>query len=149
VAFTPDKISVAMTKAFLAVEGDQAAGSARINETVRDLTHRIVQAFERRLPEGGTVHIEDIQDQVELALTRHGEHKVARAYVLYREEHARKRAGDQPLQAHPTLTVSLADGGRQALDVGMMQKQVADACEGLADVDGPGVLEDALRNLYD
>src|SRR5687767_3801881 len=82
--FDPEKIAVAMTKAFLAVEGSHATASARIRETVTDLSQKITDAFYRRLPSGGTIHIEDIQDQVELSLMRTGEHKVARAYVLYR-----------------------------------------------------------------
>ena len=96
VGFDPSKISVAVTKAFLAVEGDNAAGSARINHNVQQVTGQVVQAISRRLQAGGKVHIEDIQDQVELELMRSGEHKIARDYVLYREEHARKRAESAP-----------------------------------------------------
>ena len=92
VGFEPGKISVAMTKAFLAVNGAQGAASARIRELVAGLTDAVVGALQRRQPQGGTFHIEDIQDQVELALMRAGEHNVARAYVLYREERARERA---------------------------------------------------------
>src|SRR5581483_11224205 len=92
VAFEPSKIAVAMTKAFLAVEGGQGAASARIREVVASLTDSVVATLVRRQPSGGTFHIEDIQDQVELALMRSGEHNVARAYVLYREERARERA---------------------------------------------------------
>ena len=92
VGFEPSKISVAMTKAFLAVNGSQGAASARIRDLVAGLTEAVVGALMRRQPQGGTVHIEDIQDQVELALMRSGEHDVARAYVLYREERARARA---------------------------------------------------------
>jgi ribonucleoside-diphosphate reductase alpha chain len=66
---------VAMTKAFLAVEGDSAAASSRIHERVAELTEQVVGALTRRLSGGGTVHIEDIQDQVELALMRAGEHQ--------------------------------------------------------------------------
>lgn len=97
----PSKISIAVTKAFLAVEGDTAAGSARINDAVHRVTDQVIQAISRRLKAGGKVHIEDIQDQVELALMRAEEQKVARAYVLYREEHARERARHAPVEAHP------------------------------------------------
>ncbi|HER35398.1 MAG TPA: ribonucleoside-diphosphate reductase subunit alpha, partial [Halothiobacillaceae bacterium] len=89
-AYDPSKIKVAMTKAFLAVEGGGAAASQRVHESVESLVSLIDQALKRRLPGGGTVHIEDIQDQVELALMREGHHKVARAYVLYRESQAQK-----------------------------------------------------------
>ena len=95
VGFEPAKISVAMTKAYLAVAGSQGAASARIRELVADLTESVVSALVRRQPQGGTFHIEDIQDQVELALMRSGEHDVARAYVLYREERSRARAAEK------------------------------------------------------
>ena len=90
--FDSGKIAVAMTKAFLAVEGGTAAGSQRIHDLVTSLTQEINQAFQRRWPGGGTIHIEAIQDQVELVLMRAGEQKVARAYVLYREERRKQRA---------------------------------------------------------
>jgi len=92
VAFEPDKIAVAMTKAFLAVSGNTAAASASVREKVRALTDSVVAALMRRHPAGGTFHIEDVQDQVELAMMRAGEHQVARSYVLYRDERARERA---------------------------------------------------------
>ncbi len=88
-AFDSAKIGIAMTKAFLAVEGGSAAASRRVHERVADLSASVAAAVTRRLAPGGTCHIEDIQDQVELALMRAGEHKVARAYILYREARAR------------------------------------------------------------
>ena len=92
VSYDDDKITVAITKAFLAVEGGTAAASSRIHDTVDRLTEQVSATFKRRMPSGGTIHIEEIQDQVELALMRNGEHKVARDYVLYRDQQARKRA---------------------------------------------------------
>ncbi len=96
--FDKNKIAIAMTKAFLAVEGGQAAASTRVHETVEQLTDLVVATLTRRQPDGGTFHIEDIQDQVELALMRNGEQKIARSYVLYREERAAARAQHKP---HP------------------------------------------------
>src|SRR3954467_13825434 len=95
VGLEPAKISVAMTKAFLAVNGSQGAASARIRELVAGLTEAVVGALIRRQPQGGTFHIEDIQDQVELALMRSGEHDVARSYVLYRDERSKARAQER------------------------------------------------------
>src|SRR5690554_1131195 len=149
VGFNPSKITIAVTKAFLAVEGDQAAGSARINDAVHRVTEQVVQAISRRLKAGGKVHIEDIQDQVELALMRAEEQKVARAYVLYREEHARKRAIEEPMEAHPHLTVKKADGSVAPLDLGLMKLQVEQAATGLDGIEGESLVEEALRNLYD
>ena len=97
--FDASKISVAMTKAFLAVEGHTAAASRRVHEIVEQLTAEVVGALSRRMSEGRTFHIEDVQDQVELALMRSEHHKVARAYVLYREERTRQRAGQEAANA--------------------------------------------------
>ncbi len=149
--FDSGKIALAMSKAFLAVEGAAAADSRRIRDTVDALTAQAVQALCRRQPDGGTVHIEDIQDQVELALMRAGHHKVARAYVLYRTERARLRAAAQPPvgPAAPPLRMSLADGTLVPLDRGQLVQRVAATCAGIADVDAEAVVADALRNLYD
>ena len=149
VGFDPSKISVAVTKAFLAVEGDAAAGSARIHDSVERVTGQVIQAISRRLKAGGKVHIEDIQDQVELALMRAEEQKVARAYVLYREEHARERARNEPVEAHPSLTIKKADGSVAPLDLGLMKQQVEQAATGLDGIDGKSLVEGAVRNLYD
>jgi ribonucleoside-diphosphate reductase alpha chain len=153
VVFEPAKISVAMTKAFLAVNGSQGAASARIREMVAQLTEVVVGALQRRQPQGGTFHIEDIQDQVELALMRSGEHDVARAYVLYREERARARAADKSVRerqaAEPVLHV-VEQGARRPLDLDGLRRLLASACEGLEGAADPAViLETTLRDLYD
>ena len=152
VPYEDSKISVAITKAFLAVEGSTAAASARIHEVVRNLTAQVSDTFKRRMPSGGTVHIEDIQDQVELALMRSGEHKVARSYVLYRAQRAEERAACQqpPAEyAQTNLQVTLEDGSRSPLDMGRLHTIVTEACEGLSGVEVDTILKEALRNLYD
>jgi ribonucleoside-diphosphate reductase alpha chain len=149
--YDASKISVAMTKAFLAVEGSQAAQSDRIHELVVKLTESINAAFQRRLPTGGTVHIEDIQDQVELVLMRAGERKVASKYVLYREERrkAREEARDKSTQLAAQLNITLADGARAPLDILHLRTLIAEACQGLPFVEAELILQDTLRNLYD
>ena len=118
VAFEPSKIAIAVTKAFLAVNGGQGAASARVRELVEQLTVGVVSALMRRQPSGGTFHIEDVQDQVELALMRSGEHEVARAYVLYRERRAQERAKEKQAQVAQTPILHVMDGGqRQPLDL--------------------------------
>ena len=154
--FDPSKISVAVTKAFLAVEGGSAAASSRIHDTVKELTEQVVNALTRRLPDNGTVHIEDIQDQVELSLMRSGEHKAARAYVLYREsqaqkrqEEAAKRAEAEGIPEEHRVNVTLDDGTTRPLDIERLQALVHEACNGLAEVDATRILQDACRNLFD
>ena len=152
--FDASKISVAITKAFLAVEGSSAAASGRIHELVEGLTDQVMKGLFRRLPSGGTLHIEDVQDQVELVLMRGEHHKVARAYVLYREERARLRAEktheEQPVEADAReLHVTLDDGTVRPLDVKRIGKLVDEACRGLESVDGAWILEETRRNLFD
>ncbi len=152
VPYEDSKIAVAITKAFLAVEGGTAAASARIRETVDNLTRMVSDTFKRRMPSGGTVHIEDIQDQVELALMRSGEHKVARDYVLYREQRARERTGSTPPPAEyadTSIQITLNDGSTAPLDMGRVHTVVSEACEGLKGVEVDAILKEALRNLYD
>lgn len=152
VPYTDDKITVAITKAFLAVEGGNAAASSRIHDTVARLTEQVSATFKRRMPSGGTIHIEEIQDQVELALMRAGEQKVARDYVIYRDSRAKERAGRAPedqVQAHPSIRITLADGSFAPLDMGRLNTIVTEACEGLAEVNADLIQTETLKNLYD
>nr|WP_026075985.1 ribonucleoside-diphosphate reductase subunit alpha [Noviherbaspirillum massiliense] len=152
VGFEPSKISIAMTKAFLAVNGGQGAASARVRELVEQLTASVVSALVRRQPAGGTFHIEDVQDQVELALMRSGEHDVARAYVLYRAKRMEERAQQQSAKAAsdaPQLHVS-ENGQRRPLDIGEVRKLITSACVGLEKhVDPEAILSETVKNLYD
>src|SRR5437899_11337911 len=152
VSFEPGKISVAVTKAFLAVEGGHSAASARIRELVAALTDAVVSALVRRQPAGGTFHIEDVQDQVELALMRSGEHEVARAYVLYREKRSEARA-HEAAQKKPTPQPQLhtvENGVRRPLDLARIEELIASACEGLGEVvDSKLILAETLKNIYD
>ncbi|HZH11111.1 MAG TPA: ribonucleoside-diphosphate reductase subunit alpha [Microvirga sp.] len=149
--FDSSKIAVALTKAFLSIEGSTAAASRRVHETVSGLTEEIVSALTRRAESGRVFHIEEVQDQVELALMRGGHHKVARAYVLYREQRAAERAKASPVAPsnEPQLHMTLANGTRAPLDVSRLQALVTEACEGLADVAADEILAETRRNLYD
>jgi len=155
VGFEPSKIAIAMTKAFIAVNGGQGAASARVREQVAALTESVVNALVRRQPSGGTFHIEDIQDQVELAMMRNGEHHVARAYVLYREERSKERARQREAQpaavAQKTQVINVTDGGvTRPLDIERITALVESACAGLGrDVSAQPILEAMQRDLYD
>ena len=151
VGFEPSKIAVAMMKAFLAVHGTQGAASASVREVVDELTQAVVRALMRSRPGGGTFHIEDVQDQVELGLMRSGHHEVARAYVLYRERRAQERA-QQKAEAAPAAPVLhvLDRGERVALDLPALQALLGQACAELdAEVRPEPILAETLRNLYD
>lgn len=153
-AFDPTKIAVAMTKAFLAVEGAEAASSARVRNIVEQLCESVVSSLTRRVDAHRPLHIEDIQDQVELALMRGGHHKVARAYVLYREERARVRreregVADTPDSAAARLHVQSPSGDMVLLDVPKLRFLIEEACAGLERVSPAAVMAETLPNLYD
>ncbi|MDP2742237.1 MAG: ribonucleoside-diphosphate reductase subunit alpha, partial [Hydrogenophaga sp.] len=150
VSFEPSKIAVALMKAFLAVHGTQGAASASVRETVDALTQTVVKALVRSRPGGGTFHIEDVQDHVELGLMRSGHHEVARAYVLYRERRTQERAHQaKPVMAEVELHV--IDGGQRVpLDLNRLQHLIEDACKGLGnDVKADPIVAETKRNLYD
>lgn len=151
--FDRTKIAVALTKAFLAVEGSGAGASRRVHEIVEQLTGQIVVALTRRADAGRAFHIEDIQDQVELALMRGEHHKVARAYVLYREERSRARlqaaAADKSGASDATLHVRGKDGILAPLDTSRLRRLIAEACLGLDDVSAGTLFAETQRNLYD
>lgn len=158
VGFEPSKIAIAMTKAFLAVNGGQGAASARVRELVENLTGQAVNALVRNRPNGGTFHIEDIQDQVELALMRSGQHDVARAYVLYREKRTQERAAAAAAEGQDKTTVAPQEhvlnvtdaGARRPLDLAELRATIVAAGEGLAEfIDSETILKETVKNLYD
>jgi ribonucleoside-diphosphate reductase alpha chain len=151
VPFEPDKITIAMMKAFLAVHGTQGAASASVRETVDQLTQSVIRALARSRPGGGTFHIEDVQDAVELGLMRSGQHDVARAYVLYREKRAQERAKQQQTEAPKQPQLHVTDGGQRIpLDVDALKRLIESACAGLsADVKSEPIAAETMRNLYD
>jgi ribonucleoside-diphosphate reductase alpha chain len=150
-AFDQAKISVAMTKAFLAVEGAEAGATHRVRDLVTDLTGRVVDALTSRGDARRSVQVEDIQDQVELALMRAGEHQVARAYVLYREERTKARTPVDPagVTEKHAITVRAADGSTAPLDVDRLRVIVAEAADGLDSVDPELILDETLGSCYD
>ncbi|NYT66596.1 ribonucleoside-diphosphate reductase subunit alpha [Alcaligenaceae bacterium] len=153
VGFTPSKIAIALTKAFIAVNGGQGAGSARVRELVEMLTARAIEALVRNRPSGGTFHIEDIQDQVELALMRSGEHDVARAYVLYREKRSQERAQVNKTQSshsvQPAFHVT-ENGQKRPLDLDQLHALIVEAGQNLPHaIDADGILRETLKNIYD
>jgi ribonucleoside-diphosphate reductase alpha chain len=150
VSFEPSKIAIAVTKAFLAVNGGQGAASARVRELVEQLTQSVVRALLRSRPNGGTFHIEDIQDQVELALMRGGEHNVARAYVLYREKRTQARGHDEQVAASaPGLNVT-DNGVTRPLDLVALRGVIESACANLGDaVSADPIIAETVKNLYD
>ncbi|MFC3903800.1 ribonucleoside-diphosphate reductase class II [Acinetobacter marinus] len=145
--FNAEKISVAIGKAFLAVEGEQSHDSSRIHDRISELTEMVWNTFKRRLPSGGTIHIEEIQDQVELALMRTGEQKVARAYVIYRDKRQGERQGSGE-NHHPTLQVTDANGTLKPLDLSALANSAERASQDLEGIDTQAIIDETVKNLY-
>ena len=146
VAFDREKIKVAIMKAFLAVEGSSAAASTRIHDQVEQLTDDVVSVFERRMPSGGSLHIEDIQDQVELQLMRNEHQQVARSYVLYREERKNQRNEEQ--LKRETTSQKSEESSNKELSEGFEGK-VHKACERLVDVNPEELIEAIKATAYE
>src|SRR5437764_2234360 len=152
VGFEPAKITIAMAKAFLAVHGGQGAASSRVRDEVTKLTDAVVAALMKRKPEGGAIHIEEIQDQVELALMRGGEHEVARAYVLYREKRAQERAQEKQQKGgkEPEVKIFVIENGvRKPLDLRRLTELVKTSCAGLTAAEPERILKATQKDLYD
>ena len=151
VPFEPNKIAVAMMKAFLAVHGTQGAASASVRQTVDELTQAVMRAMMRSRPGGGTFHIEDVQDQVELGLMRGGHHEIARAYVLYREKRTQERARQPQTHTPAAAPIHVMDGGKKvALDIRNLQALIEASCANLgADIKADPIVAETMRNLYD
>jgi ribonucleoside-diphosphate reductase alpha chain len=151
VPFEPNKIAIALMKAFLAVHGTQGAASASVRETVDELTQAVIRALVRSRPGGGTFHIEDVQDNVELGLMRGGHHEIARAYVLYRERRSQERAKQNVELAPKAPQLHVLDGGQRIpLDLDNLKGLIISACQNLgADVKPDPIMAETMRNLYD
>ena len=151
VPFAPNKIAVALMKAFLAVHGTQGAASASVRETVDGLTQAVARALMRSRPGGGTFHIEDVQDQAELGLMRGGHHEIARAYVLYREKRTQERARQLQLTVSDAPVLHVMDRGQKvALDIRNLEAIIEASCANLGDDIRPEpIVSETMRNLYD
>ena len=141
VDFDGSKIEIAITKAFLAVHTSAAAASSSVHSRVSALSSQVEDIFRKRMPSGGTIHIEEIQDQVELALMRSEEHKVAREYVLYRAERANQRAIETHIHDRPE---------KEELKTSERIEVIAgEACNGLEGTDSEKIISEANKNLYE
>ena len=150
--FDSEKIKIAVTKSFLAIEDNVAVSSPRIHEQAENITQQVVYALTRSRPNGGTLHIEDIQDYVELALMRNGHHKAARTYILYREARAEERRKEQKKQkAQPKQIIHVIheDGTKKLLDIERIKNIINEACNGVENTSPDLIIEGTLRNVFD
>jgi len=139
VPFERARIHAAIEKAYRAELGIPTTTSPAppIDTRIALLTDEVVLWCHGRV----IVEVEQIQDEVERALMRVGEHAVARRYILYREEHARRRAAR-------VLHYRRSDGVMVVFDPETLCRTVAAACTGLGADEG-AVVDAAIAGLYD
>jgi len=101
VPFNADRIMNAIYRAAVAVGG-------RDRQRAEWLAQQVIQHLEAVTPPGHTPHIEEIQDAVEKVLIENGHAKVAKAYILYREERARRRQAESKHASHPSENIPWA-----------------------------------------
>lgn len=151
VNYDDSRISAAIKNAFAAVEGKDALNSDSLHNEISEMTSNITNRLEARWPTGGTIHIEAIQDLVELQLMRASKQKIARAYVLYREEHRKARQAKQHDTAieTPHIRVTRDDGSTTLLDISWLANLAIDACQGIDHVTPAQIIEETRNNLFD
>ena len=151
VEYDAAKIAAAVSKAFVAVEGTGNAAAENVRQRIKAVADAVDQRFHKTHPTGGVIGIEDIQDQVELALMRAGEHKVAKAYVIYREDRARERSAQDAAATFLRPSVSITDksGETKPITELSLPKLVEDACCGIKDVCPEALLREATDKFYD
>jgi len=156
--FKSEKILNAIKKAFLAQtkirnnKNKDSEQAKSIHQIIDVLTNKVVSALTRRIADGDMIHIEDIQDQVELALMRDEHHKVARAYVLYREQRAASRYHTKKLKEQvgvkvSSMMVTKRDGTKEAVSLDKITNRVSVLSTGLS-IDPIVVAQKAIPGLY-
>jgi ribonucleoside-diphosphate reductase alpha chain len=153
VPFQPEKIHIAIEKAFCAEYGlDRSLGANSIQPQLQAVYERVINNVLPQLrAKSGVIDIESIQDIVEQQLMAGGFHNIARSYILYRDERKRARALKQG-EAVPkkTLTITDDDGIRRILDIGELRKKLLVASRGVEkECCIESVLEETLCHLYD
>lgn len=148
--YDQEKIYAAVAKAIIAVEGKEVIGSVRVHNLAESVAQQITARLMLNIHNSSLISIEDVQDQVELTLMRAGEQKIARAYVLYREERRKARdLVDVKTNHEPVLHIKGKDGTLTPLNMGLLEMQLATACQNLDHVKPGTILQDAVRTIFD
>lgn len=151
VPFDQTKVHNAISKAFIGVEGVASTGSTEIRNQIDSLAQSVTERFERGSINGVAINIEDIQDQVELALMREGLQKIARAYVIWRENRAQVRKEKQAEEfslSDAILTYIRSDGTEIPLERHAWNEVLEEICFDLDSVDPEKLFEQATRDAF-
>lgn len=147
VAFDAGRISRAIANAFRAERG--LSREAKLDAELREEVERTTAAVISRLPDEDAVEVETIQDLVEEQLMRDGNYRVARRYIVYREEHNKARMfRGEPGGEQPSIRVRNEDGSEGVVEAWRVKRRIEDACRGLDNVDPQRILDETLGSLY-
>lgn len=143
------RIETALKKAFLATEKEKAYYSEHIQQSVLSLTGTVNDTIIDRYKNGGVIEIEMIQDVVELTLMKAGEHKVARAYVLYRNQRESDRTEQSKPHQKNTFTISVTEHSEPSITEEWLNNYVTQACSALEPINLEPIIFEAKQNLFD
>ncbi|MEK7139477.1 MAG: ribonucleoside-diphosphate reductase subunit alpha [Patescibacteria group bacterium] len=151
VDFQPDKIVLAVTRAYGAVRGSVMPDAEIIvAQVIADLNGRFT---EEQIPS-----VENVQDLVELRLMQAGLFDVAKGYIIYRYEHTKTRTQrtEQAQQAilekiiKNDLQVIKRDGRPEKFSLKKIEKTLSFATRGLAaTIDQAAIIQQCEAGLYD
>lgn len=150
--FDRQRIANAIEQAYLATIPPNHRDDELLAQEINDLTDSVHQTLIRRYPQGGHIHVEEIQDNVIARLIEYTGHDgVAKNYATYRESRHKVRQESTMMQSNgePLVHVVLKDGTEQPIDWERLQRQVDEACEDLIDIDEVLLLENIKRNIRD
>jgi ribonucleoside-diphosphate reductase alpha chain len=147
VDFQPEKITIAVKKAFAATLGD-----AHENDAI-DISRAVADAIDTKF--GNTAFmpsVEDIQDLVENAIAERGYFTVAKAYIIYRYEHEKIRQEEREKIAEKIvgneLMVTKRNGSTERFSESKLTRTLLRAAEGMdASIDVPAIIAKVRQEM--
>ncbi len=153
VSFDAERIRLAITKCFLDREvfGPSMAESDVLHTLVVQLSNSVIEAMatDKRWAISARVAVEDVQDQVELALMREGQHAAARSYVHYRDAQAEKRLKEkaESLDLGDAWRVRITEPTHHTFTEGDLHQLISSVSHGLAHVDQELLIDECQRHM--
>ena len=142
-----NRIFKAVKKAFLHVYGQEFSRSEGIEAVIYTVSRKILSQVIAIGKVSKVVHIETVQDIAERVLMSSGEHQVAKAYIIYRNQRAIIRINKGKKEHKITSFYS----GKKRVKVNrkLVLSLIKRACIGLPDTDVNKILKETLYNVFD
>ena len=150
VAFDKERIFKAIEKAFAATR-KEGVEDPLTQATIDRVTTKVKDNLVSRYPQGGYIHIEEIQDTVIARLMEEQHYTIARNYGDYREQRKQERESRELLTSDEGPTVNLVDesGALLILNWRELRINIAEACRDVLDVDEVRLLEQIKLSIHD